>query len=168
MSALNAPTMHLHGSIDVGVEPTPRTLKQVLANNHTPPVARRNPGFQWLTHEHLPKEFLNESVYTVPPELYGDEQLYQQLEPFLFNADFSPLMAKDLSDLPRTLLVTCQYDILRDEGFLYGKRLREHGVNVTWNHYEMGFHAILNFRDLQFELANTMLRDMVSYVHANV
>ncbi len=94
-------------------------------------------------------------------------QVSRQLEPFLFNADFSPIMADDLSDLPRTLLVTCQYDVLRDEGFLYGKRLREHGVDVTWKHYQHGFHAILNVHT-EIELGRTMLKDMARYVHENL
>lgn len=46
----------------------------------------------------------------------------------------SPLKAASLKDLPQTLLLTAEFDPLRDEGVKYADRLRESGVVVThWN-----------------------------------
>lgn len=42
----------------------------------------------------------------------------------------SPLMEEDLSNQPKTLIVTAEYDVLRDEGELYGKGLAEDGNEV--------------------------------------
>lgn len=42
-----------------------------------------------------------------------------------------PLGARGLGDLPRTVLVTAEADILRNEGHLFADRLREAGVDVT-------------------------------------
>lgn len=56
--------------------------------------------------------------------------LYQSGEEDLQNPYFAPLLASDLSRQPKTLIITAEYDPLRDEGEAYGKKLREYGVNV--------------------------------------
>jgi acetyl esterase len=58
----------------------------------------------------------------------------------------SPIKREDLSGLPPALIVTAEYDPLRDEGELYGQRLREAGVDATVSRYAGANHGfVANF-----------------------
>ena len=54
-------------------------------------------------------------------------ELYQSGPQDRKNPYFAPLLASDLSSQPDTLLITAQYDPLRDEGEAYGDKLRKQG-----------------------------------------
>jgi acetyl esterase len=56
----------------------------------------------------------------------------------------SPLKAHCLKDLPPTLMVTAEFDPLRDEAFAYGDRLNGAGVYVEHLHYEDLVHSFIN------------------------
>ena len=55
----------------------------------------------------------------------------------------SPIKRADLSGLPPALILTGQFDPLRDEGELYGQRLREAGVAATATRYEGAGHGFV-------------------------
>ncbi|PIC33143.1 hypothetical protein B9Z55_013232 [Caenorhabditis nigoni] len=78
------------------------------------------------------------------------------MRPFLTNPDFSPLMRKDLSNLPPTMVLTCEFDVLRDEGLIYAQRLEAAGVPTTTINYENGFHAMLNFHSELHEASKSV------------
>jgi acetyl esterase len=61
--------------------------------------------------------------------------------------DASPLRASDLSELPPSVVITAQYDVLRDEGDAYAKRLRDSGVpieHVCFENQMHGFVTLIN------------------------
>ena len=62
------------------------------------------------------------------------------------NIQASPMVADDslLKRMPPALVITAQFDPLRDEGEAYGKRLVENGVNCTITRYNGAFHGFFN------------------------
>lgn len=55
----------------------------------------------------------------------------------------SPIKRADLTGLPPALIVTAQYDPLRDEGELYGRRLQEAGVEAKVSRYDGAGHGFV-------------------------
>lgn len=59
------------------------------------------------------------------------------------NPYFAPLRHTDFSGLPDTLVVTMEYDPLRDEGEALAKRLKEHGTRVRAHRIKNGIHGMI-------------------------
>lgn len=76
-------------------------------------------------------------------EWYGEQ--YARSVDDLSDPKFSPGLAEDLSDLPPALIVTAQFDPLRDEGERYAEDMRAAGVAVICRRVPGTIHGFLNF-----------------------
>lgn len=70
--------------------------------------------------------------------------LYQSKEEDRNSPYFAPILAEDLSNQPKTLIITAEYDPLRDEGEAYGEKLREHGNEVKIHRVEDVLHGFFS------------------------
>lgn len=62
---------------------------------------------------------------------------------------FNVMSFDEFSHLPPAFILTCGFDPLRDEGQLYGNKLKESGVTVKHSCYTDMFHGFINFGKLQ-------------------
>lgn len=70
--------------------------------------------------------------------------MYVQNEEDKCSPYVAPLLASDLSNQPKTLIITAEYDPLRDEGEAYGFKLREFGNEVKIHRMKNSLHGFMN------------------------
>lgn len=68
-------------------------------------------------------------------------ELYSRSPEDYENPYFAPMKAKDLSNQPETLVITAEYDPLRDEGEAYAARLKEAGTSVETHRIDDAIHG---------------------------
>uniref|UniRef100_A0A8C0IWM0 Alpha/beta hydrolase fold-3 domain-containing protein n=1 Tax=Chelonoidis abingdonii TaxID=106734 RepID=A0A8C0IWM0_CHEAB len=121
-------------------------LENVMEGSHVPLDMKLKYG-RWVNPDNIPEEFKIRSYKPHLPTSYSDE-VYEVAKPAL-ETTFSPLLAEDsiVSQLPLSYILTCEYDVLRDDGLLYKKRLEDSGVPVTWYHVKDGFHGVITFME---------------------
>ncbi|XP_063799599.1 arylacetamide deacetylase-like 4 [Pseudophryne corroboree] len=143
-------------------------MEEVLDGDHVP-VDMKQKFRKWLSPKNIPDEFKARG-YKPRVMTSHSEEVYevhkQALEPH-----FSPLLAEDstICLLPNTYILTCEFDVLRDDGILYKKRLEDNGVPVTWYHVKDGFHGIISFFDngkLSFESGKLAVDNIVNFMNS--
>uniref|UniRef100_A0A671T9A0 Arylacetamide deacetylase-like 4 n=1 Tax=Sinocyclocheilus anshuiensis TaxID=1608454 RepID=A0A671T9A0_9TELE len=129
-------------------------LQQILEGKHVP-VELKLCYKKWLDPENLPPQF-RKGVRS-PVVITSHD------------ADISPLLDED--DVLRlalpTFILTCEFDVLGDYGILFLKRLKDVGVDVTWEHLSDGFHGIISFFNqgwLTFQSSQKGMDSIVQYV----
>ncbi|XP_034760259.2 arylacetamide deacetylase-like 4 [Acipenser ruthenus] len=141
-------------------------LEDVLDGRHVP-VELELKYRKWLGPDNLPPEFKTRG-FTPRAVTAHDEEVYDIMKDAL-EPSVSPLLASDtvLCKMPPTFILTCEFDVLRDDGILFKKRLDDLGVPVTWWHVQDGFHGIVSFFDkgwLTYPSGKLALDHIVSFV----
>lgn len=92
-------------------------------------------------------------------------ELYAGSEADKKNKYFAPLMETDYHNQPKTLILSAEYDPLRDEGEEYGRRLRDAGNDVEIHRIKDALHGYfalgIKYYHVKesFELMNKFLRE---------
>ncbi|XP_034954725.2 arylacetamide deacetylase-like 4 [Zootoca vivipara] len=137
----------------------------ILKGAHVPPVLREKYK-KWISADNIPEEFKARGYVPKAPAPFSEE-LYEQVKR-AGETMFSPLLAEDdiIRQLPETFILTCEYDVLRDDGLLYKKRLEDNGVPVTWFHVQDGFHGIMamaGWRSIEFPSTQKCLQNVIHF-----
>ena len=86
--------------------------------------------------------------------------MYKDSEADLQNPYFAPIQAKDFSNQPKTLIVTAEFDPLRDEGEAYGEKLREAGNEVDVHRISDALHGFFALSTRYFHV-----RQLIAYIN---
>ena len=135
---------------------TPNLASTFLANNHS--VHLRNTKYSSSVGV---KDKEQQKAPKKPPE-----NIPKAVIDGLIDYRVSPLMADTLKGLPKTLLITCEYDVLKDDGLLYKARLLGDGVKVAHFNY-MTYHGFMAFQLVPIfttEEYRQGLRDITDYL----
>nr|XP_006134690.1 neutral cholesterol ester hydrolase 1 isoform X1 [Pelodiscus sinensis] len=118
----------------------------MLINNHTSLDVSQAISFRgrlnWTSL--LPSTF--KKNYKPVIQSTGKAEIIQEI-PALLDVRAAPLLAeKEIFQLqPKTYVLTCENDVLRDDGIMYAKRLESAGVEVTLDHFDDCFHGCMIF-----------------------
>ncbi|XP_061734204.1 arylacetamide deacetylase isoform X2 [Nerophis ophidion] len=145
-------------------------FRAMMSNTHNNPESSSLLKFvNWSAF--LPESYRRKYNYSAPAVGRGQFGTSQP-SPSLADPRASPLLVPDsaLRSLPKAYILTCEYDVLRDDGIMYVTRLRAAGVAVTHQHYQAGFHGALMFTvwPADFLLARRMTDDYVRWLKENL
>ncbi|XP_061700549.1 neutral cholesterol ester hydrolase 1-like isoform X2 [Syngnathoides biaculeatus] len=145
----------------------PSLKPHLLANGHTSDVAPElRARLDWTAL--LPPEH-QEDYFPVRGD--GPRGILDEI-PALLDVRAAPLLAAGevLAKCPRAYVMTCEYDVLRDDGLMYARRLRDAGVEVTSEHRRDGFHGCFGFTawPFAFDVGVRAFADYVRWLRENL
>ena len=132
-------------------------------NDHTSPDFKKSKNFSYTSHDLVARKYRDETTYSPIAKNHGNSATWKDLEAVFTDPYFAPLMADDLTNLPTAYVITAQYDVLRDDGIMYARRLEKAGVKVVHHNYEGVIHSVLHtFR--KYELSKKCMNDLIDFM----
>lgn len=118
----------------------------LLANT---PSFKKSRARKIIDYDLLPRKFIDESKGIMAIN-EGNDTFFKSVEHILLDPYFSPILAddKDLKRFPKTYVLTAEYDVLRDEGYMIVKRLENNGIPVIHRHWPYDGHGLLSLTRL--------------------
>ncbi|CAB1446433.1 unnamed protein product [Pleuronectes platessa] len=146
-------------------------FRAMMANTHNSPESSSLLKFvDWSAF--LPETYHREYNYSAPAVVQGVGGEAVGPSRSLADPRASPLLVPDtaLRSLPKALIMTCEYDVLRDDGIMYATRLRAAGVEVSHEHYDTGFHGALMFTvwPTDFLIGRRMTDNYIKWLKENL
>ncbi|EYC08770.1 hypothetical protein Y032_0064g3521 [Ancylostoma ceylanicum] len=156
-SLLNPRAMARWILLYLGLPANKRNVEKLTSNQHISKKLYSAPEMQKLLGSST--NFSNKNVTSSEMLNQEDEAIYRTFATKGTDPDVSPLFGVS-KDLPPALVLTAEFDILRDEGIQYAMRLKEEGVPCDWKHYKTAFHGVCNMpyslvrRDMSMDVCN--------------
>jgi len=146
---------------------------EYLVNNaHQGNSKVREAASRYVKHSLVPQHLIQPSYSTAPSDTQEVDlppNLAAKIDIISSNPYFSPLIADDLTDLPRAYIIACQYDVLRDDAILYGRRLSAAGVETETRVDVGAWHGIMfRLSYLNFKKGEAMTAEMCKYIKDTV
>ncbi len=104
-------------------------LVQTNFNNNKKCKSIEENGYKYFLTKKMIKDYL--SLYLTNKKDYKNKYV-------------APLYAKWLFNMPKTLIITADLDPLRDEGYLYAKKLKRYFNKVTYYNMPKVIHGFIN------------------------
>jgi len=124
---------------------------QLFAESLPDTTLKTKPAFQFLLYPLVDFRCQSQSyqehgdglLLTAPiTRFFRDSYLNNSAEAQLVSV--SPLLADDLSQAPETIIVTAEYDVLRDEGLAFVDKLQQAGVMLSHLHLPDCTHGFIS------------------------
>ncbi|NXI37316.1 ADCL4 protein, partial [Galbula dea] len=146
----------------------PSHMDDILQNCHVPESMKQKYK-KWVSADLIPDRFKARGY--IPQKYTSYKPEVHEVIKEILAITFSPLLAEDsiICQLPESYILTCEFDVLRDDGLLYKKRLEDNGVQVTWHHCDSGFHGILAFFGygiFSFSSEKKIMESVANYINS--
>lgn len=146
-------------------------LHTILLNNHTAlDETQANPHRSKVNWTSMIPEHMRKQYTAIFPGT-GSPSVLQDI-PAMLDPRAAPLLAEQetLKTAPRAYIMTCEHDVLRDDGMMYSRRLELAGVSVTHRHYDDCFHGCVSFAfwPSYFLVGIRAIDDYIAWLHTHL